>query len=528
MHAKAVAGGVLLVVLLLLPGSSPNAFRATPAGGYPMSSPTEAVGASPTADANPRDRACETAPGSRACAVSAVEVDRRQRLAFIQQPSPNAAVNEPLEAQPIVAIRDADGAAGTTDDTRVVTLARASGPAEGVLTCANELSRPVVKGYAVFAGCKFDTPGSFTIRASVPELDPIESSSVTLPRDSDDDRIDDVVDATRLPGLRDSDRVVYSQAAVPSFAFAANPERSDGGSDFGVVIDGRFLQRLPLLVPAHPGNYESRKANSVIDSIVIHYCGRGGDLVRDCIDEFTALKEKAAHYVVSRDGLIVQMVDTTYLAYHARYYNNRSIGIELASTGAATDFTEAMYQSLAFLVARLSIEHGIPLVHPEARATKVACLDVSGVIGHDQIQPPGLYDRALTETKNRDIAPNQRENWGTCADGHDNVREVALRDDPGPAFDWQKLMGLARSAKRLLADPSGGLPVVAVEGAHHRPAVVRADGGGAAPELRALVIACGDVHFLRAGESIQPACGSAPPRSGRVGSVAPSSGAAAI
>ncbi|MCU1426099.1 MAG: hypothetical protein JWL83_99 [Actinomycetia bacterium] len=64
--------------------------------------------------------------------------------------------------QPVVKIRDAGGNIITGDNTSTVTLAKASGPSGGILTCTPVVA---VAGIATFAGCKIDLVGTYTLTA---------------------------------------------------------------------------------------------------------------------------------------------------------------------------------------------------------------------------------------------------------------------------------------------------------------------------------------------------------------------------
>jgi N-acetylmuramoyl-L-alanine amidase len=78
----------------------------------------------------------------------------------------------------------------------------------------------------------------------------------------------------------------------------------------------------------------------------------------------------SAHYIIGKDGSIVQCVPDALRAWHAgeSYYkgqdhlNDCSIGIELVNAQTGDDpFTNAQYRSLVQLVAYLVSTHGIPL-----------------------------------------------------------------------------------------------------------------------------------------------------------------------
>ncbi|MFJ9346869.1 N-acetylmuramoyl-L-alanine amidase [Streptomyces sp. NPDC101237] len=153
---------------------------------------------------------------------------------------------------------------------------------------------------------------------------------------------------------------------------------------------------------ASNGQVSNRPANGIrIDSIVIHDTETSYDTA---VNLFQQPGGSAAHYVMrSSDGAVTQMVPTKDLAFHAGNYstNMHSIGIEHEGYAAhgATWYTEAQYEATADLVKYLSERFGIPL-------------DREHIVGHDNVAGP-----------NSSLVSGMH--W-----------------DPGPAWDWNRLMSL--------------------------------------------------------------------------------------
>ncbi|MFJ2031829.1 N-acetylmuramoyl-L-alanine amidase [Streptosporangium sp. NPDC087985] len=115
-------------------------------------------------------------------------------------------------------------------------------------------------------------------------------------------------------------------------------------------------------VAASSSNYSvaSRPSSNAIDRIVIHvtqgsYAGT--------ISWFQNPAAKvSAHYVVrSSDGDITQMVREKDIAWHARDWNSRSVGIEHEGyVDNASWFTDAMYRASAALTRNIADRYGIP------------------------------------------------------------------------------------------------------------------------------------------------------------------------
>jgi N-acetylmuramoyl-L-alanine amidase len=143
----------------------------------------------------------------------------------------------------------------------------------------------------------------------------------------------------------------------------------------------------------HPSpNFGDRRGRAV-ELVVLHYTAMptcAAALERLC----DPAAEVSAHYLIDVDGAVLGLVDESQRAWHAGAgnwggegdVNSRSIGIELANTGAVP-FGEAQMQALEGLLAGILDRHALP---PAA------------VIGHS------------------DMAPDRKA-------------------DPGPRFDWRRL-----------------------------------------------------------------------------------------
>lgn len=109
-------------------------------------------------------------------------------------------------------------------------------------------------------------------------------------------------------------------------------------------------------------NFDERRPNLV----VIHHTS--DDTAEQALATLTdPLREVSAHYLVTREGAIVQLVDERKRAWHAGVshwgadfdVNSDSIGIELDNNGDEP-FADAQIQSLLALLADLRDRYGIP------------------------------------------------------------------------------------------------------------------------------------------------------------------------
>ncbi|MBN3583880.1 N-acetylmuramoyl-L-alanine amidase [Algoriphagus aestuarii] len=126
-------------------------------------------------------------------------------------------------------------------------------------------------------------------------------------------------------------------------------------------------------------NFSIRRPNFVI----IHHTAQ--DSLEQTIKTFTLTRTQvSSHYVIGRDGTIVQMLNDYLRSWHAGRgkwgnvtdLNSVSIGIELDNNGFEP-FSEAQIQSLLVLCKRLKWKYGIPSAN---------------FIGHSDIAPGRKVD----------------------------------------------------------------------------------------------------------------------------------------
>jgi len=112
-------------------------------------------------------------------------------------------------------------------------------------------------------------------------------------------------------------------------------------------------------VAAAPTNFRVQAGARAIQRVVIHITD--GGTTDSNVNMFAAKqpKAKSAHYVVGRNGEIVQMVRHNDVAFHAHTANADSIGIEHVATMKKMP-TDEQYRKSAELVMWLCDEYGIP------------------------------------------------------------------------------------------------------------------------------------------------------------------------
>ena len=139
-------------------------------------------------------------------------------------------------------------------------------------------------------------------------------------------------------------------------------------------------------------------ARHTITTIVIHATD-GGTLGGNVWWLSAGHSHASAHYVISRDGSIVQLVHLSDIAWHAGNWNTNvhSIGIEhVGDTYDPAGFTNAEYMSSARLVAWLVRRYDIPV-------------DRDHIIGHSQVPDPN--DPSLLGGSDHHTDPGPHWKW---------------------------------------------------------------------------------------------------------------------
>jgi len=124
-------------------------------------------------------------------------------------------------------------------------------------------------------------------------------------------------------------------------------------------------------------NHNKGRSGQTIDTIVLH---NTEGAFAGAISHFQNRdSEVSAHYLISRQGEIVQMVKDDDTAWHARSFNSRSIGIEHEATRTRKGFTSDMEQASIALVKylmhtyKISLGRVLPHRHDWGGSTATTC-----------------------------------------------------------------------------------------------------------------------------------------------------------
>jgi N-acetylmuramoyl-L-alanine amidase len=222
-----------------------------------------------------------------------------------------------------------------------------------------------------------------------------------------------------------------------------------------------------------------------IDQFVVHYDVAG--VSRNCFRILHDQRGLSVHFMLDLDGTIYQTLDLKERASHATIANGRSIGIEIANMGAhppgAAKALDEWYPR---------DEQGRPYIRIPDRFGDPHFVQ-PGFVGRPARPEPVVGSVQGTRLMQYDFTPQQYEALAkltaalcrvfpliTCDYPRDSngrlirrkLSNEAYQDfrgvlghyhvqlnktDPGPAFDWDRVIGQARGLLRLPALPPGNL-----------------------------------------------------------------------
>lgn len=230
---------------------------------------------------------------------------------------------------------------------------------------------------------------------------------------------------------------------------------------------GRRTRGEPSRVLVRPGSTDLDELARAIDQFVLHFdvCGTS----RTCFEVLQHGRGLSVHFMLDIDGTIYQTLDVRETAWHATRSNPRSIGVEIAQIGA---YPPGRTEALERWYARDG--RGVRIVLPEH-------VGDGGVRTPDFVgRParPGLFEARINGSRlvQYDFTPEQYESlaaliatlsrelprirpevpraadgsvatdvlsdaeWRTFSGilGHNHVQKN--KTDPGPAFDWERLL----------------------------------------------------------------------------------------
>ena len=293
-------------------------------------------------------------------------------------------------------------------------------------------------------------------------------------------------------------------------------EKSDWANSCAEVrtlkTPNRYGLRRKVLTPdqvekVRGGGWDLPLLQSVVDQLVMHFdvCGTS----RTCFLVLQDDRDLSVHFLLDLDGTIYQTLDLKERAWHATTSNDRSIGVEIANIGAypaagKNPFAQ-WYQTNASGKVFITIPKRFGDPHfrtPNFTGHPARNEPVLGMIqGEDLVQydfTPEQY-AALTKLTAAlcRIFPKLPCRYPVDAAGQlipHKLPEVQLekyqgvlghyhiqtnKTDPGPAFDWERVIG---GARKILAQDSA--PLLSPRAAENWKSSVGTDWIGLLPHAR--------------------------------------------
>ena len=222
------------------------------------------------------------------------------------------------------------------------------------------------------------------------------------------------------------------------------------------------------------GGWDLPLLKEVVDQFVMHYdvCGTS----QRCFQVLHDGRGLSVHFMLDIDGTIYQTLDLKERAWHATVSNSRSIGVEIASIGAyPADQKDAVFQKWYY-----TDENGVVELAPQRNVGRLGLRDkpfigqparpelIEGTIQGTKLYQydftPQQYDSLIKLTatlckifpkikcdypkdKEGNLIPQvlSEKEWqdfhGVLGHYHVQLNKI----DPGPAFDWEKVIGGAQA-----------------------------------------------------------------------------------
>jgi N-acetyl-anhydromuramyl-L-alanine amidase AmpD len=221
------------------------------------------------------------------------------------------------------------------------------------------------------------------------------------------------------------------------------------------------------------GGWDLPLLQQTVDQFVIHYDASGTS--RECFRTLHDRRGLSVHFMLDLDGTIYQTLDLKERAWHAKEANTRSIGIEIANVGAYPPGQSAdldhWYQKDAGGQTRIVLPVGLGDGGIRTSGFVARPARDQPVIGDIQGQTLRMYDltpqqyealarltAALCTIFPKITCDYPRDEQGRLAGGVLSADALAAyhglighyhispaKVDPGPAFQWDKLIAEARA-----------------------------------------------------------------------------------
>lgn len=274
------------------------------------------------------------------------------------------------------------------------------------------------------------------------------------------------------PGGYDAYRVERRFVPYESSSWEATKEEHpefDSPNRYGLRADGLTPEQIEAF---RGGGWDLDSLRDVVDQFVMHYdvCGTS-DVCFKVLHDRRCL---SVHFMLDVDGTIYQTLDLKERAWHATISNPRSIGVEIAGIGAypkpdhdvlkkwymkdeGSDLVIRPQRFVGHLGLRNKPFYGRPdrpeIVEGTIQGTKLYQYDYTPEQYDSLIKLTATLCRVFPNLRcdypkdeNGQLIPHMLEkpDWEkfTGVLGHYHVQKNKI--DPGPAFNWEKVIGGAQ------------------------------------------------------------------------------------
>ena len=251
-------------------------------------------------------------------------------------------------------------------------------------------------------------------------------------------------------------------------AYAEGPRFRDGDPEGKRYHPGREPYDLATARAVEQEGWTRENLARQVDLFVLHYdaCGSSRSCFRVLQDE----RQLSVHFLLDLDGTIYQTLDLREQAWHARSANPRAVGIEIAHVGAyppgererltsayAWDETGARVvppagsQRRPDFDGRLAREawirgriHGAELIQPDFTRAQYESLAALAAALHE-VLPRIALDAPRDDTgavRTDALSEDEKARFHGVL-GHYHLQTD--KRDPGPAFDWECWLAMARA-----------------------------------------------------------------------------------
>ncbi|MEY4388202.1 MAG: hypothetical protein RLY20_3485 [Verrucomicrobiota bacterium] len=228
------------------------------------------------------------------------------------------------------------------------------------------------------------------------------------------------------------------------------------------------------------GGWDLPLLQSVVDQFVLHFDVAG--VSRTCFKVLQDGRDLSVHFMLDLDGTIYQTLDLKERAWHATTSNDRSVGIEIANMGAYPVggknpfnqwYRSTNGETIITLPERLG-DGGIRTTHFVGRPARPE--PVRGNVQGEDLEQydftpeqyaaltkltaalckvfPKITCRYPTDAQGRLLTrklPDDELNTYQGVLGHFHIQKN--KTDPGPALDWDKVVGGARALLEAAEKP---------------------------------------------------------------------------